>query len=49
MLVLRSTKAPISMRNETLQLKLEIAILGEALWSAATRGRFVPSIAIACG
>ena len=49
MLVLRTTKASISMRNETLQLELEIAILGEVLWSAATRGRFVPSLAIACG
>jgi len=44
------------MRNGTLQLKLKLEILGEARtreafrsWSAATRRRFVSSIAIACG
>jgi hypothetical protein len=49
MSVLRTTKAPISMRNGTLQLKLGFEISGEALWSALILWRFVSSIATACG
>jgi hypothetical protein len=48
MSVVRTTKAPISMRNGTLQLKVTLEISGEALWTSATR-RFVSSIVIVCG
>ena len=49
MSVLPTTKAPISMRNETLQLKRVLEISGEALSIAAARRRLVASIAIVCG
>jgi hypothetical protein len=49
MSVLRTTKAPISMRNGTLQMKLGLEISGQALRSTPTRRRFVSSIAIGCG
>jgi hypothetical protein len=56
MSVLRTTEAPISMRNARLQLKVALEISGEprtgegfGSWSVATRRRFIFSIAIVCG
>jgi len=48
MLVLPTAKAPVSMRNGTLQLKVALAISGGALSSWATR-RFVLLMVIVCG